>query len=225
MSIDPTYHRRLVNGDFNASSPVADICLQSESEFSATTPESPLADRRNGVLHNGRNVVEVDFSPSSTSTSSAAVSIPAYARDPRLSQDLSTLFPPVSPRNGGATAAGNGVVGEGGDAPKKRSQFTGCRDIVSPIIGDPFVEEDVGWMDEEAEMHGDSSHRDRTDLAEEEGEDADNNDLPQPFMLVRGTKRATLRQSQATAAATSIAKENAGKKKRDKNACKTQWCS
>ena len=86
--------------------------------------------------------------------------------------------------------------------------------MISSPMGDPFVEEDsgVGWREDEGnEVNGEYG-----------ADDYEDEDTPQPFMLVRGTKRATLRQSQATAAATSVAKENAGKKKREKNACKAQ---
>ena len=91
---------------------------------------------------------------------------------------------------------------------------------MATVLGDPFVEEEIQWRDGE-ENCGIISEEGYPEEGYEE-EEVEEEEQPQPIMLVRGTKRATLRQSQATAVATAVAKENGGKKKREKNSCKTQ---
>ena len=233
MAIDPTYHRRLVNGDFNASSPVADICLQGEAEFppgyrfDVNGLDGPHRWNR-GVedvevtetVSGGETDLLFDVSTPSTSVPSSAA-LPAYARDPRLSQDLSTLFPAVSPRNAGSSSSSSAGTSNGnadGAGPKRRNQRTSPS--MATVLGDPFVEEEIQWRDGE-ENCGIISEEGYPEEGYEE-EEVEEEEQPQPIMLVRGTKRATLRQSQATAVATAVAKENGGKKKREKNSCKTQ---
>jgi hypothetical protein len=112
-------------------------------------------------------------------------------RDPRISQDLSTVFPPASSRLSGAWPASSGTAVNNTQVPNK--QMT---NLESMRLGDPFVEADT-WCEAEEEP---------------------------PIMLVRGTKRATLQKSQATAVATAVAKGQYGGKgkKKDKSGCKSQ---